>query len=69
MTTLTKDEIKKMNTQELQNKIAECKKMLVSELMKLRGSQSNEQKFYKQNKKLIAQIYTELNSRTEATNN
>lgn len=67
--TITKEDIKKMSVPELEKALAAAKKIVVVELMKLRSNQTHEQKIYKQNKKNVAQISTELNAREKAESN
>lgn len=63
MAKITKEDIVKMSIQELNKALEEAKKVKVVELMKLKSRQTHEQKIYKANKKLVAQISTELTKR------
>jgi ribosomal protein L29 len=57
------DEIKKMSVEELKKTLTEAKKEISVIGLKLRSQQSHDQKDYKYNKKLSAQILTELRAR------
>lgn len=63
MTKLTNEDLRKLTDQELKKLLGESAGSKVVQLLKLRSRESHEQKLYKQNKKLVAQIKTELNAR------
>jgi ribosomal protein L29 len=64
---MTTAEIKKLSVAELVKKLAEAKNEKAEIGLKLRSNESHDQKNYHNNKKLIAQINTELRER-ELTN-
>jgi ribosomal protein L29 len=67
MTQINKEEIRKMSIAELQKALQEAKKQKSVIGLKLRAKQSHDQKEYKYNKLLIAQVSTELRAK-ELTN-
>ena len=59
----TKTDLKKLSEAELMKMAEEHKAVKLKSLFKLRSRESHEQKLYKQSKKLVAQINTELTAR------
>ena len=59
------EEFKGMSDVEIQKMLLEAKKIKVIEIHKLRNKQTHEQKVYHANKKLVAQLHTEMTRRKQ----
>lgn len=63
MPKLNIEEIRKLSDSELRKKLVEAKNAKAKLSLELRSQQTHDQKTYRENKLLIAQINTELRSR------